>query len=148
MHSVKTEVGETCSSLASAHQLLSELHSVPTEVSETQPDLTSTAGNLAPPSPTTMLRCFMEQRQAQQGRRDRPRLLMVAEIWEPVSQALLLTTSRGTPERTFEVHLVDPGMAEGHSSPGISYSSTCAAATLHKISRRYRRCPSGHTSCT
>ena len=143
-----TDMGATCSSLASAHQLLSEVHSAQTEVSETQPDLTSTAGNHAPLSQTTMLRCSVEQRQALQGCRGRPRLLMVAEARELVSRVLLPTTFLDTPGRTAEVHLVDVDKAEGHSSPGMSYSNTCAAATRYKISRRYPRWPFDHRSCT
>ncbi len=93
MHSAMVGMGASCSSLASSHQLPSEFRSVRTEVGETQPCLTSPAGNLASLSPKAMLRCFSEPRQAPQGRRDRPRLLMVAEVWESVSQALLPTTS-------------------------------------------------------
>ena len=79
--------------MASTPPLLSGFHSVLAEVPVTRPKLTSTAGNLDSLSPKMMLQCSVVQHRTRQGRLDRPRPLMVAEVGEPASQALLSTTS-------------------------------------------------------
>ncbi len=108
---MKTEVGDTRSSMASERQPPSELHSVKTEVDEAHSSLASIVGERVQLYPTMTLRCCPEQHRALQGCRDRPRLLLVAEVLELVSQAFLQSTSSDTPDRISEGCLVDPDMA-------------------------------------